>query len=202
MARTLLSLFIMTAFLSISAQNFKGGLSLGLNGSQVDGDGLAGFRKVGITGGLYLQYPVSELVDVQLEILYSPLGSLDRFRISGLRSSYIDFPLLVNFHLPLEVWDEKEVLNLEGGLAFGYLLVATSPDRFTDFTDAYRSVDTRFMLGVVVDLGEKTHLGLRYARSLYSVLRGGRVGVDCFRGFGLCNEYVNLVLRYDLLGRD
>ncbi|MEL6632758.1 MAG: hypothetical protein AAFQ83_14960 [Bacteroidota bacterium] len=36
MARTLLSLFIMTACLSISAQNFKGGLSLGLNGSQVE----------------------------------------------------------------------------------------------------------------------------------------------------------------------
>ncbi|MEL6627057.1 MAG: hypothetical protein AAFQ92_16160 [Bacteroidota bacterium] len=50
MARTLLSLFIMTACLSISAQNFKGGLSLGLNGSQVDGDGLAGFRQGHLRG--------------------------------------------------------------------------------------------------------------------------------------------------------
>ncbi|MEL6133910.1 MAG: hypothetical protein AAFR59_11155 [Bacteroidota bacterium] len=106
MARLLLSFLFVIICSGLSAQNFKGGLSLGLNGSQVDGDGLAGFRKIGIAGGLYLQYPVSELVDVQLEILYSPLGSLDRFRIAGLRSTIVDFPLLANIHVPLEVCDQ------------------------------------------------------------------------------------------------
>ena len=54
MVKKIVILFFLTFFMSdISSQNFKGGIITGLNTSQVSGDLLSGFNKLGWIAGGY-----------------------------------------------------------------------------------------------------------------------------------------------------
>lgn len=61
--------------LLLQSQNFKGGLIGGLTASQVDGDSYAGFDKLGIHGGVFVNTGFSELWGFQLEIKYAGRGA-------------------------------------------------------------------------------------------------------------------------------
>jgi len=63
------------SFASISfAQRFNGGILLGMNASQVDGDTYAGYNKFGSWRSFCL-YPLSKKFDMQLEIKYMGKGA-------------------------------------------------------------------------------------------------------------------------------
>ena len=57
------------------AQNFGGGLILGLSTSQVGGDNLGGFNKAGLLVGAFVNIPISELLSFQMEMTYIQKGS-------------------------------------------------------------------------------------------------------------------------------
>ena len=50
----LFSIFMIFVLLGLQAQNFKAGLLAGAVPSQVDGDNMSGFNKIGWTAGAYL----------------------------------------------------------------------------------------------------------------------------------------------------
>ena len=58
-----LSLFIFYGFLisNLQAQNFGGGIILGLSTSQVSGDALGGFNKAGLLAGVFANKSIFEL---------------------------------------------------------------------------------------------------------------------------------------------
>ena len=49
-----LILIVCLLFSVAKGQNFKAGLFGGVAPSQVDGDGMEGFHKIGLTGGVYI----------------------------------------------------------------------------------------------------------------------------------------------------
>ena len=68
--------FLMLCFMqNIHAQKFKASLILGTNISQIDGDSLYGFKKLGLTTGGRLSYTNNKTFDLALEMLYSQRGS-------------------------------------------------------------------------------------------------------------------------------
>ena len=62
-----------------NAQNLNGGIAIGLNGSQVDGDADLGFRKAGLSIGGYVQYSLGESLNLRPEIRFEQLGSRSKF---------------------------------------------------------------------------------------------------------------------------
>ena len=52
--------------ISIQAQNFGGGIILGLSASQVGGDDLGGFNKAGLLAGVFANKAISALLSVQI----------------------------------------------------------------------------------------------------------------------------------------
>ena len=66
------ALFIFFGFLisNLQAQNFGGGIILGLSTSQVGGDDLAGFNKAGVLAGVFANKSISELLSLQMEMNY------------------------------------------------------------------------------------------------------------------------------------
>jgi hypothetical protein len=56
-------------------KRFYGGLKLGLNLSQIDGDSVLGFDKLAYTGGFITGFHVGKTSEIQLEFLYSLRGS-------------------------------------------------------------------------------------------------------------------------------
>ena len=61
--------------LSVNAQNFGGGVILGLSSSQVGGDDLSGFHKTGGLIGIFVNNSISKLLSVQMEMTYIQKGS-------------------------------------------------------------------------------------------------------------------------------
>src|SRR5690349_18221458 len=73
---TLLALLISLCSGSpIHAQRFSAALVGGLNASQIDGDELAGFDKLGLTGGIKAMMSLGKRWEANVEFLYSERGS-------------------------------------------------------------------------------------------------------------------------------
>ena len=76
--------FLLFAFCllpSASAQRFIGGIAAGMNFTQVVGDGVNGYHKVGFNGGPYVKLMVDkkQRFSVTMELLYSQKGAASRF---------------------------------------------------------------------------------------------------------------------------
>src|SRR5208337_1850837 len=103
------SLMLITALFALintaHAQIFKGGVLLGFNGCQIDGDSQSGYDKFGIMGGAFIYTPLSSQFDLQLEIEYMGKGAQsvstpdneyqEEFTIS---LNYIELPVLLRFN--------------------------------------------------------------------------------------------------------
>jgi len=81
--------FLLSAFCflpSASAQRFIGGVAVGMNITQVDGDEVFGYNKVGFNGGPYLKFMLDkkQRFSLTMELLYTQKGAMKK---SG---SYVD----------------------------------------------------------------------------------------------------------------
>lgn len=134
-------LFVVLLVLAASAgraQEFKGGLCLGLSASQIDGDSQSGYHKAGIFGGMYVQRVLTDIVSAQLEMQYIQKGAYNKNTESKLSAHYIDVPMLVQYRK----WD----FIFEAGLVPGVLIGAKV---VSDFNIEY-DIDTyrRFSLNI------------------------------------------------------
>ena len=75
MKKLILSICFLFILCSLSAQNLGGGLHIGLNGTQVDGDNSAGFNRAGLVVGGFVSYAVSDNFELQPELQFEQLGS-------------------------------------------------------------------------------------------------------------------------------
>lgn len=107
--------------MKLSAQQFFGGATGGIVGSQVAGDQLSGFNKAGICAGFFAGIHWSENITTRLEMLYFQKGSRqnarpDRgiYRTYIMRLNYLEVPLMITFH-------HLSYFEIETGLSFGYL---------------------------------------------------------------------------------
>ncbi len=112
--------FIFLFFISYISysQEFTGGVTAGLVGSQVDGDGYGGYNKAGIFAGGWVGYSVSKHSSFLMELTYFQKGSRHNpdyehgdFDSYIFRTNYIEVPLLYQYKLKWFV--------LEGGPSMG-----------------------------------------------------------------------------------
>ncbi len=206
MRKLSLLLFALVCFLGVNAQKFDGGVVGGLNFSQLDGDRLSGYNKVGLNGGFWISYSFNEKWSGGLEFLYSQKGAVrttsqdtinssstfDRYRIN-----YIEVPLFAAY--------TYKKFSFQFGFAGGVLLKAEVQD-FTgnqDFTDQFKKFDNQFLLGAVYEINEKTAVQLRYQYSIRSQARDDwrTVFVDnslSQRVVGLYNNLFSLTVKFKI----
>lgn len=113
-------------FISTEAQVFKAGIAAGGNLTQVDGDELYGFKKLGLNAGpmVVLPFGKDKKWSVSIETLFNQKGSyqknvnyfsdsLDGF--FKLVLDYADIPVLIHFK-------DKDFLNVGTGFSYGRLV--------------------------------------------------------------------------------
>jgi opacity protein-like surface antigen len=153
------------------AQRFNGGLILGLSASQVDGDSYAGFNKVGLQGGVFVNTSLSPKTGVQMEIKYVGRGARkqttdDDPEIYKLTLHYIDIPVLFQYEA------QKKII-LEAGVVPGYLFAAGGEDDGgkldKDYLVDFKKVDLDWLLGLRYRFNENISAGIRYSYSLFSI---------------------------------
>jgi hypothetical protein len=111
------------------AQEFKSGLVLGANATQVDGDDLAGYHSLRPLIGIYIKRDLSERFLVQAEFNYSGKGAKrpqdensigNVTQIRRLTFNYVDIPFLVGY--------KYNQLTFYSGLSLSYLFHAEQDD--------------------------------------------------------------------------
>jgi hypothetical protein len=122
--RVRLSLCVMlclfTAISNSEAQRFRGGFTLGMNVSQVDGDEIYGFRKYGFHGGAIGTIPLKNNFLFTLETLYAQKGanqprSTLYYRQYRVDLNYVEIPFYLQYN-------DKDVFTVGAGFSYGRLV--------------------------------------------------------------------------------
>lgn len=130
----------------LSAQNFKAGAIGGISTSQVSGDQLGGFNKVGVKLGSFVNHPINLATRGELAMYYIDKGSNDlnsNFRID---LSYIETSWCVQ--------KSSKGFIYEGGLLFSVLLDGKNYDIY-GYEDVTKSDYNKFDIGAKLAAGIK-----------------------------------------------
>ncbi|MEM6764636.1 MAG: outer membrane beta-barrel protein [Bacteroidota bacterium] len=173
------------------AQNLGGGLHIGLNASQVDGDNSGGFQRAGLIVGGFVSYALSENFEIQPELQFEQLGSAND---GGLivKMNYISLPLMANVYVPIELFGKTQDFQFNVGPVIGLLLKAEDLGGEITFLD---NVDYRAMAGITFRSGN-TAVSMRYGYSLTS-FAGSTQGFPFLSpgARGVFHNYVSFTLR-------
>lgn len=113
--------------LGAHAQHFGGGAFVGLSTSQVTGDNLSGFNKVGFWGGGFTDYRFTPKSTMQLELTFIQKGSRQTPTVKNgnvfyvMNLNYLEIPVLYK-------WYGIRNMSVEIGPQFGFLLANTEED--------------------------------------------------------------------------
>lgn len=163
----------------LEAQNrFKGGFTLAINGSQIDGDSMSGYNKGGLLAGVFVEYPLALRTNISFELLYSMKGSREKDTEDPnyipigpwhmLRLSYLEIPVKIEYKL-------TEKILAGGGIGCGILVgkKMIGIDRIEDTRyDAIRPYDIFPLFILKYRALDKIDFMLRYSYSILSVKKG------------------------------
>lgn len=166
---------------------FEGGLSAGINFSQVDGDDLAGFNKLGFQAGPILHINWTQNWSTSFEILFTQKGSRTRpdpniINTYKLTMNYAEIPVLMNYN-------DKNRLIFQAGLAYGRLF--SVDEKINGYAntnnDAFYNSELSYVVGGTILLGENKHWGanVRYQGSITTVGESSNANV-----LGLVNRVI------------
>lgn len=140
----LIYVFAVVVIANADAQNFKAGVLAGISTSQVSGDQLGGFNKIGVKVGSFVNHPINLATRGQLALYYIDKGSNDlntNFRID---LSYIE--------TSWSIQKTSKGFIYEGGLLFGILVDGKTLDIY-GFEDRQKSDFHKFDIGAKLAAG-------------------------------------------------
>jgi hypothetical protein len=159
----------------LNGQAFQGGILAGFNTSQITGDDLAGYNKLSLTFGTFVNTKLSDKSFLQLEIAYLGKGSHKNLNPKDsiptlylLRLRYIEVPLVFQYNVTSK-------LTLETGPSLGVFFGSREEDLYGDMSGMYSSREQfkRFELSYTVGgtwvINPKWHFNIRSANSIFPV---------------------------------
>jgi len=158
-----------------NAQSFGGGIIAGASTSQVAGDLLGGFNKIGILAGAYTSLKVKEILNFQFEISYITKGSRNpnmyesnhpNYEKIEITLSYIEMPLTINLQ-------QKENLGVEFGIVPAFNISATlnSADakNISVPNPQYKKYDLGVCAGINYHITDNIMLNTRISNSIIPI---------------------------------
>lgn len=169
--KVLIIFFSMCIVFNTVGQNKSAKLIIGAAATQVDGDDIGGYNKIGIVVGMGVSSPLNNDFEFQPELLYFQKGSkqgANTSSILNLNFHYIEIPLMIS----REVIDRVEV---QAGPSIGYLFKASGNvgGRNENILEDMNRVDLSLFLGGNYRLSDYWNLKVRYGISLKSVSQTG-----------------------------
>lgn len=160
------------------AQRFQAELILGLCGSQISGDQLQGFDKLGVNSGIGVRTAISKNNQVGFRMLYFQKGSQtpDKDIEAGIQ----DYYLLRLHYLEFPLWfrhTHKERFFVELGPSLAWLIKSYEEDVFGEnpYNEPFNSLDLSAQGGLGFKIGGRTEFVFSYWQSLLPV-RGESTG--------------------------
>ncbi|MDX5320057.1 MAG: PorT family protein [Bacteroidota bacterium] len=149
-------------------QEFKSGLNLGASFTQIDGDKMSGYNKLGPHLGIFVERVMGPKLGMRLEFLFNVRGAKNYVNPENIANPfksaqyYIEVPLLLQYQV-------QSHLNVETGVSFSALAYAYNRDNSGRYstTDKFKRSDWLMHLGLQYSLKERSKV---YARYSYSIL--------------------------------
>lgn len=170
---------LMFLFLMINniarGQSFKAAVLAGINSSQVSGDELSGFNKVGLFIGGSAILPVSEKSLVEMELLFIQKGSKTPTPKDGAANyfyrmslNYLEVPLNYTFR-------PVKYVSVHAGPTFGVLVGSKEEDNAGELTGQIPFQKTELGIdgGLSVYFSEHLSLTMRLSTSLLPIRKTG-----------------------------
>ena len=174
--RLLIGLFLLTGVFTmqiVKGQAFLGALAFGGNLTQIDGDEVYGFKKIGFNVGAAAIYPFNDQWSMSIEVSYAQKGSYQKYPPKpdptkslpyyDLRLNYLDVPVMVHFK-------DKGFLNFGLGLSWGKL-VGVKEIEWGETVDSnfYASSDINGIVSVQFPIYKRLKFDFRYSYSFASI---------------------------------
>ena len=202
MHRKILFISICIFLFHTANAQFKGGFYFGVNGTQVDGDKLAGFYKLGANLAVAVEYPMGEHLGLSMEIAYTQKGSQTKWqqgvpRQYFLKLDYVEVPLMLNYH------DNKKV-TLSAGVGINALvynyeeIVNINPWGNLSHIRKLNNTDIELKGGGSYQLSKHWMINVLYS---YSVISMGKSDDSPYLNNGLFNNLVTFRLGYLIKGK-
>lgn len=161
---------------SLNAQSFNGGIRLGLTGSEVSGDRLAGPNKAGFMASAFTSLFITEAAGLQLEISYIQKGSRstpsekNNYYSYKFNLDYVEMPILFKYELKELNVDVVKKLGFEIGLGFSYLVRSYEEEDGRECepgeNPAFNKFETGIIAGMYYPLSTSLYFGFRFSNSL------------------------------------
>jgi len=204
--KILLSFLICVFSINIHAQNFGGGIILGISTTQVGGDDLAGFNKAGLLVGAFANKSISELLSFQMEMTFTQKGSNNpkmndaehsNYLKEDISSSYIEVPLLLQYH-------QSNKLKIEGGLQLAYLINGYYNDINGEIpiysVNPFIEYDFGLVIGMDYTFSNRLSLNTRLSNSILPIGAEDYDGVNSYNSSrkGKYNSVLSFAIHYNL----
>ena len=178
MKKLVLILWLVSIIGVASAQDFGAQFLAGANFSQVDGDQLGGYNKLGANLGIQIDREITEDWAAAFELRYSMKGSKKVIDPKGpptftltLNYQYIEVPLLAKY-------TKYEKLTLYAGPSLGVKVLGKRIENGIETdVDDLRPYEVGFNLGGTYYIKDKIGLDLRHSYSLLSLTDNNVVSV-------------------------
>ncbi|MCX7697378.1 MAG: PorT family protein [Bacteroidales bacterium] len=165
-----LGLLLVCSVSLLAAQDFQAFIKGGIIASQVHGDQLSGFNKMGLTGGLGVEYPFPKF-NARLEILFSQKGSRKNPTNEDptkylMRLNYVEVPLLICKFF-------NSTIGVELGTSSGILLKTDNVEWDINGQIVARQPFRRFEwaghVGLIYMINEHSQIHMRYSNSILPI---------------------------------
>ena len=197
-------IFFFFGFLALNnqAQNFGGGIILGINTSQVGGDDLGGFNKAGLLIGIFANKNVSEYLNFQMEMTYIQKGSNNAkmtdssdpiSEIEDISLSYVEVPLVLKYN-------QSNKLNIETGILTGHLIDGYYNDlngKISNVKNPFVNYDIGALVGIDYKYSKNISLNTRLSNSILPI--GKEDDLTCYNCYtkGKYNSVLSFSLNYN-----
>jgi hypothetical protein len=182
----LLVLLLLALSPSLSAQRFLGAVVGGMNLSQVDGDEVYGFKRVGGHIGLGVILPIKKKWDVTLETVFNQKGAFEGPQyadtlygvpVNGkydLRLNYVEVPLVAHY-------TDRDRYTVGAGFSYGRLVSSKEVEHdgaippYSD-TVAFNKNDYSVLADLQIRVWKQLKFNIRYSYSMAMIRE--RVFID------------------------
>ena len=168
-------LFALNSQAQNPARGFQAELRAGANFSQLDGDGLSGFDRIGIGAGIDISYPTSVNTSLSLGLHFDQRGSSTGLFSSSASSqhihlNYIAFPISYVFHQWwYEAYDSHKI-RIKAIINPARLVgVNSSHVLFDNATDSFKRWDLSLGAAAAYTVGPRASLELALQRSVLKI---------------------------------
>ena len=179
-----------------NAQSFGGGSILGASTSQVAGDLLGGFNKIGFLTGAYTSLNVKENISFQFEITYIEKGSknpnIHKKNIAEITLSYVEVPISIDLQ-------QKENLGVEVGILPAFLINAEMNDYLSEIeiAPAFTKYDFGVFAGINYHITDNIILNTRISNSIIPI-RPHEDGLKHRLNKGQYNTVLSFAIHYKI----